>query len=199
MKGIRLNNKVQHRGVLHFTIKYRAKGVRANYLVRDPPEDPDRVDEPPEYDPPERDDEPPEYEPPEYEPEREDELEVERTLLLVERVDVLDERTDEEVDAARVGAELDVERTVEVVVAGCVRVAVEAAAARLVAVVEVVARADDERDGEVAVVRVVVEVLAVRVAVEAERVAVEVVRVAVEAERVAVEVVRVVVAAERVF
>ena len=179
MKGIRLNNKVQHRIVLHFTIKYRAKGVRANYLVRDPPEDPDRVDEPPEYDPPERDDEPPEYE-----PEREDELEVERTLLLVERVDVLDERTDEEVDAARVGAELDVERTVEVVVAGCVRVAVEAAAARLVAVVEVVARADDERDGEVAAVRVVVEVLAVRVAVEAERVAVEVVRVAVEAERV---------------
>lgn len=177
--------------MLHFTIKYRAKGVRANYLVRDPPEDPDRVDEPPEYDPPERDDEPPEYEPPEYEPEREDELEVERTLLLVERVDVLDERTDEEVDAARVGAELDVERTVEVVVAGCVRVAVEAAAARLVAVVEVVARADDERDGEVAAVRVV-EVLAVRVAVEAERVAVEVVRVA-------VEVVRVVVAAERVF
>lgn len=192
MKGIRLNNKVQHRVVLHFTIKYRAKGVRANYLVRDPPEDPDRVDEPPEYDPPERDDEPPEYEPLEYEPEREDELEVERTLLLVERVDVLDERTDEEVDAARVGAELDVERTVEVVVAGCVRVAVEAAAARLVAVVEVVARADDERDGEVAAVRVVVEVLAVRVAVEAERVAVEVVRVA-------VEVVRVVVAAERVF
>lgn len=184
MKGIRLNNKVQHRSALHFTIKYRAKGVRANYLVRDPPEDPDRVDEPPEYDPPERDDEPPEYEPPEYEPEREDELEVERTLLLVERVDVLDERTDEEVDAARVGAELDVERTVEVVVAGCVRVAVEAAAARLVAEVEVVARADDERDGEVAAVRVVVEVLAVRVVVEAERVAVEVVRVVVAAERV---------------
>lgn len=91
---------------------------------------------------------------------------MDRTALLEERVAlVLDERTDDDEDDARTGVDVLVERTVEVALAGCVRVAVLAAAARLVAVLVVVARvAEDVRLGLVAFTRVEV-VLALRVAV----------------------------------
>lgn len=111
---------------------------------------------------------------------------MDRTALLEERVAlVLDERTDDDEDDARTGVDVLVERTVEVALAGCVRVAVLAAAARLVAVLVVVARvAEDVRLGLVAFTRVEV-VLALRVAVApALRLDVPTVRVELAAERV---------------